>query len=76
MRLHLEVEMSDGEDEMAAKLLISALSFWVLAAVEAAAHGHGHGWGHGVPEIDGVAGIAAMATLVTIGLIAYNRFKK
>ena len=65
--------MSDWEDEMAPKLLISALSFWALAAGEAAAYGNNN-WG--VPEIDGAAGIAAMATLIGIGLIAYNRFKK
>jgi hypothetical protein len=59
---------------MAPKVLISALSFCLLAATEAAAHGH-H-WHNGVPEIDGATGIAAMATLVTIGLMAYNGFKK
>jgi len=34
-------------------------------------------WGPaGAPEIDGPAGIAAVAFLVSVGLIAYNRFKK
>lgn len=28
------------------------------------------------PEIDGPAGIAAVALLVSAGIIAYNRFKK
>ena len=28
------------------------------------------------PEIDGPAGIAAIALLVSAGLIAYNRFRK
>jgi hypothetical protein len=47
----------------------------MFTANEAVAHGHGHGWGH-VPEIDGAAGISAVAALVTIGMIAYNRWKK
>lgn len=28
------------------------------------------------PEIDGPAGIAAIALLVSAGIVAYNRFKK
>lgn len=56
---------------------------WCCAASEALATrgGHGPGWGggngaHGAPEIDGPAGIAAIAVLVSAGLIAYNRYRK
>jgi hypothetical protein len=40
---------------------------------------HGHGGGHGgtsVPEIDGPAGIAAMALLVSVVAVLYNRARK
>lgn len=30
----------------------------------------------GTPEIDGPAGVAALALLVTAGIIAYNRYRK
>ena len=34
------------------------------------------GLGASAPEIDGPAGVAAVALLVSAGLIAYRRFKK
>lgn len=41
-------------------------------------HGGGHGGGHHghAPEIDGPAGVAAIALLVSVGLVAYNRYRK
>jgi hypothetical protein len=38
--------------------------------------GGGGGGGSSAPEIDGPAGMAAIAVLVSAGLIAYNRYKK
>ncbi len=38
--------------------------------------GGGGGGGASAPEIDGPAGIAAIAVLVSAGLIAYNRYRK
>jgi hypothetical protein len=38
--------------------------------------GGGHSGGASAPEIDGPAGIAALAVLVSAGLIAYNRYRK
>lgn len=32
-------------------------------------------WNCGVPEIDGPAGISALAVLLSVGLMAYERFK-
>jgi hypothetical protein len=32
-------------------------------------------WNCGVPEIDGPAGISAVAVLMSIGVMAYERFK-
>ena len=42
---------------------------------DALAERHHHHAGH-APEIDGPAGIAAVALLVGAGLIAYRKFKK
>lgn len=63
---------------MGARVVFATLAIWLVAAGDAMA------WGfpilrripHGAPEIDGPAGIAAVALLVSIGLVAYNRFKK
>jgi hypothetical protein len=30
----------------------------------------------GVPEIDGPAGVAAIALLVSVGIVAYNRMRR
>jgi hypothetical protein len=38
--------------------------------------GSGRGGASSAPEIDGPAGVAAIALLVGAGLIAYNRFRK
>ncbi len=65
----------------------TALILWSFAASEAFALGNPWGGsgggggglgggGHSAPEIDGPAGITAIALLVSAGLIAYNRFKK
>lgn len=32
-------------------------------------------WNCGVPEIDGPAGVSVMAVLVSIGVMAYERYK-
>ena len=50
----------------------------ILLATEALANPNredGGGYGS-APEIDGPAGIAAIALLVSVGLVAYNRYRK
>ncbi len=39
-------------------------------------NGNGSGGTGSAPEIDGPAGLAAIAVLMSVGLIAYNRFRK
>ena len=39
-------------------------------------NGVGNGGPIGAPEIDGPAGVAAIALLVGAGIIAYNRYRK
>ena len=55
---------------LAPKLLLatSALLWWVPAASALR-------WDCGVPEIDGPAGISALAVLLSAGVIAYERLK-
>jgi len=55
---------------LAPKLLLaaSALLWWVPAASALQ-------WNCGVPEIDGPAGISALAVLLSAGVMAYERFK-
>jgi hypothetical protein len=57
----------------------------LTTASQVLAHRPGGGWGPGpgggggpvaAPEIDGPAGVAAIALLVSAGIIAYNRYKK
>jgi hypothetical protein len=58
----------------------SVMASEVLAGSYVGGGGHGLGGGGGggasAPEIDGPAGVAAIALLVSAGFIAYNRFKK
>lgn len=69
------------------KLAAATLFVWTATASEVLAGaffgggghglgGGGGGGGHSAPEIDGPAGVAAIAVLVSAGLIAYNRYKK
>lgn len=74
------------------KVIAPALFMSVVAVSEAlagAGFGAGNGFGNGggggtdgggafgsAPEIDGPAGVAAIALLVSAGLIAYNRFRR
>ena len=58
---------------MGLRVVFATLAFWVVTAAEAFAQGFG---GPPVPEIDGPAGIAALAILTSVGLIVYNRFRK
>jgi hypothetical protein len=73
------------------KVIAPALFMSVVAVSEALAGaglGAGAGFGTGgggtdgggafgsAPEIDGPAGVAAIALLVSAGLIAYNRFRQ
>ena len=74
------------------KFVTATLFFWLVTASQVFAGGHtgggGHGFGGGgggggsggggssAPEIDGPAGVAAIALLVSAGFIAYNRYKK
>ena len=56
---------------MGRRMVFTTLAFWLAAAAEANAGSIGY-----APEIDGPAGISALAVLVSVGLLAYNRFKK
>jgi hypothetical protein len=67
------------------KFAAATFFVWVATASEVLALGYigggghglgGGGGGHSAPEIDGPAGVAAIAVLVSAGLIAYNRYKK
>jgi hypothetical protein len=74
------------------KLTAATIFVWVATASEVLALGSPGGGGRGLgggggggslgggtasaPEIDGPAGVAAIALLVGAGLIAYNRYKK
>ena len=69
------------------KIAVTALAFWCCTTASAFAMGWFGGAGSGLgggggggsnsaPEIDGPGGIAAIALLVSVGLIAYNRFRK
>ncbi|MEQ1716611.1 MAG: hypothetical protein ABL907_11595 [Hyphomicrobium sp.] len=46
------------------------------SAISALAWGLPGGHRHHAPEIDGPAGLAAVAFLVGAGMLAYNRFRK
>lgn len=58
-------------------LALSTMQVWADGGqgwADGQRHGGGHGsGGHGVPEIDATAGIAAIAVLLTIGMIIYTR---
>lgn len=69
----------------------TALTFWFTTAVSAVAFAQngaapapmaryvverGPGAGVAAPEIDGPGGVAAIALLVSVALIAYNRFRQ
>ena len=68
------------------KFVTTTLFFWLATASEVLAGGYiggggrgfggGGGGGHSAPEIDGPAGVAAIALLVGAGFIAYSRYKK
>jgi hypothetical protein len=66
----------------------TSLTCWAMAMVTTSAFAqsgpHGEpmaryvvqkGQGVAAPEIDGPGGVAAIALLVSVGLIAYNRFR-
>ncbi len=60
---------------------VSAVSVSEALALGSAGAGSGFGGGNGggrasAPEIDGPAGVAAIALLVGAGMIAYNRYRK
>ena len=72
---------------MNSKAVKPALFMLMVSVAEALAQGHGKGGGNsgngkgnggpvGAPEIDGPAGVAAIALLVGAGIIAYNRYRK
>jgi len=54
----------------------ATLSFSVVVATTTTAYALERGASTPVPEIDGPAGIAALALLACVGLIAYNRIRK
>ncbi len=68
------------------KIATTTIFLWCCAVSQALAQGRGHAYGHtkgggngggaSAPEIDGPAGLAAIAVLVSAGLIAYNRYRK
>ncbi|MEZ5815838.1 MAG: hypothetical protein R3D44_01995 [Hyphomicrobiaceae bacterium] len=49
-------------------LTLSAMLWWVPTASALR-------WNCGVPEIDGPAGLSALAVLVSVGVMAYERYK-
>jgi hypothetical protein len=71
-------------------LVFTALTCWLTTAVTSVALAQGHNGalpmaryvvesGHSgvaAPEIDGPGGVAAIALLVSVGMIAYNRYKR
>lgn len=68
---------------MRASVIFAGLTFWLTTAATtvALAHKHGGGGGHSgggasAPEIDGPGGVAAIALLVSVGMIAHNRYKQ
>ncbi len=64
------------------RIATTTMFLWCCAVSQALAQGKGHAYGHtkgggaSAPEIDGPAGLAAIAVLVGAGLIAYNRYRK
>jgi len=66
-------------------LAFTAITCWLTTALTSVALGQAHepmarfvivnGGGASAPEIDGPAGVAAIALLVSAGLIAYNRYR-
>ncbi len=57
------------------RITTATLFVWCCAVTQALAQGNGSGAARGTPEIDGPAGVAAIAVLVSAGLIAYNRYR-
>jgi hypothetical protein len=55
------------------RLAATSLMVWLTASHFSAALANGS---RSAPEIDGPAGVAAIALLVGAGLIAYNRYKR
>ena len=71
---------------MRVKVAAAAMAFWLITVGEAFAFGwsggagkgiggSGTGGSHAAPEIDGPGGVAAIALLVSVGIIAYNRYR-
>jgi hypothetical protein len=60
-----------GVRRVSVRVILPAFVFWLSAMAGALAQD-----GSRVPEIDGPAGLAAVALLVCAGLVAYNRFRK
>jgi hypothetical protein len=52
------------------------LAFSSVIATTATAYALERGFGNPVPEIDGPAGVAALAILACVGLMAYNRIRQ
>lgn len=70
---------------MRVRVAATALTFWLTSAAYTVAMAQytsgppGKGSGpptHAAPEIDGPAGVAAIALLVSVGMIAYRRYKQ
>jgi hypothetical protein len=66
-----------------AKFGAATVFLWLVSVSEVLAGGSPGGGGTGLdggpssaPEIDGPAGIAAIALLASAGIIAYNRYKR
>jgi hypothetical protein len=77
--IYTNLVMFIGSDVM--RWMSPALFMLTISVSEALAQGYGKGGKggphgpHAAPEIDGPAGIAAIAVLVGAGLIAYNRYR-
>ena len=73
---------------MRPRLVLTTLTFWLTTAASSVAFAQQHAQPMAryvvehvpppaaAPEIDGPGGIAAIALLVSVGMIAYNRFRR
>lgn len=75
-----KTELEDAEMVQFGKKLTSIAFLLILTAAEAFAWapppGGGKGGGGSAPEIDGPAGLTAIALIACIGLYLYNRFRR
>jgi hypothetical protein len=79
LSLYLKLGLIDGgveEASMLSRVASVALAFGMVITAATTAFALDRLYNTPVPEIDGSAGIAALALLASVGLIAYNRIRK